>query len=536
MKTFILISLLFLTFTYEKIIFDSFFDIYKTNTFKPHLFKEMSNTTWKEYFIAENISNLIKITPYYIDSDTDLDLFIQDSAAQLSWVSNIRGTSHELMSKKISKNYLYDFVVSNHAYKNDESFFVLAVNKERDKILKFKQNQEDIISHNITYEQYWDESIFIDINDQDNTPIISSLSKNSDIQSINLYEIDKNSQLLLLSIKNNVEQTTNLFKITIKDENISTVNAIQFENNIQILGAYDMNNDGLIDILYIDQHDNLYILLNDDPYYHKILIKTIHSTKIENVPRLFVIDTNRDSYPDIIAADVNHNTIGILFNKGKLYWEKISEYFSNNKSSSDIIYKEKLWNFIPLIDTSDDDMNVKGKIIDFTIILVEELQRLNFEIFAIFGQKTYWFIETKVENPNINWNEFQMEKNYLYCMRKCDVVIETQKNRNQTNYDMILDIDILKSEDNYPEFILYSKKDSSLFYIKRYEPYISEFGWQSSFWIYLMIFIYGISSLIGFFEFYNLKKLNDEYSSTKLLGEEEKKQEQQIELGENQLQ
>ena len=514
-----------------KMIFDSFFDIYKTTTFRPHLFKEMSNTTWKEYFIAEKISNLAKITPYNIDNDKDLDLFIQDSIAQLSWVSNIRGTGVEFIKQIVSKNQLYDFVVSNHVYKSKDSFFILAVNKDKDKILKFKKKRDEITAQNITNVQYWDESVFIDIND-DSIPIIQSLSHKSNIRSINLHEISKDTKLLLLSIKNYEDLSSNLFKITIQNETITSVNAIQFESNIQILGAYDMNNDGLIDILYIDAKNNLYVLLNDDPFYHKVLIKTVHSTKINQVPRIFVIDSNRDNYPDIITADTNQNTIGIVFNKGKEYWNRVADFFKQ-KDANDV-YKENQWNFIPIIDSKDDDMMIEGNIIDFSLILVDEVQRLNFEIFAIYGQKIYWFIEKEVENPNVNWNEHQMERNYVYCMRKCDLVIETQNNRNKTNYDMILDIDIDVSEDNYPEFILYSKTDSSLYYIKRYEPYISEFGWQSSFWIYLMIFIYGISSLVGFFEFYSLKKLNDEYATHKLLNEEEKKDEDmQIEMGDN---
>ena len=112
-----------------------------------------------------------------------------------------------------------------------------------------------------------------------------------------------------------------------------------------------MNNDGLIDILYIDAKNNLYVLLNDDPFYHKVLIKTVHSTKINQVPRIFVIDSNRDNYPDIITADTNQNTIGIVFNKGKEYWNRVADFFKQ-KDANDV-YKENQWNFIPIIDSKD---------------------------------------------------------------------------------------------------------------------------------------------------------------------------------------
>ena len=107
-------------------LFDSFFDLYKSTKFSPHIYSDIANTTWKEYFISEKISKLVKITPYFVDKDKDLDIFVQDSAAKLYWVSNIRGTSKEFKHEFISNNYLSDFVISNQLYRK-ENFYILAV-------------------------------------------------------------------------------------------------------------------------------------------------------------------------------------------------------------------------------------------------------------------------------------------------------------------------------------------------------------------------------------------------------------------------
>ena len=40
--------------------------------------------------------------------------------------------------------------------------------------------------------------------------------------------------------------------------------------DITILGLFDINNDGLIDILYMNSYNNLNIFLNQDPNYYSI--------------------------------------------------------------------------------------------------------------------------------------------------------------------------------------------------------------------------------------------------------------------------
>lgn len=46
----------------NKVALDSLFNIYKTGITNSHLYKEIANTTWKEYFISEKIKNLKKFS------------------------------------------------------------------------------------------------------------------------------------------------------------------------------------------------------------------------------------------------------------------------------------------------------------------------------------------------------------------------------------------------------------------------------------------------------------------------------------------
>jgi hypothetical protein len=120
----------------------------------------------------------------------------------------------------------------------------------------------------------------------------------------------------------------------------------------------------------------LYVLLNSDPYYYPVLISRINSVKVKKSSRIFVLDVDRDSYPDIVASDSILNTVGILFNPGKKYWEKLK-----NKSSSG-----NIWKFIPLIDIVEDKLTNKA-IKDFTIYRVKKSKRINFELFILYDNK-----------------------------------------------------------------------------------------------------------------------------------------------------
>jgi hypothetical protein len=49
----------------------------------------------------------------------------------------------------------------------------------------------------------------------------------------------------------------NLLKIKIINQKIDDIALIAFKENVKILGAYDMNMDNFIDILYADQYNNV---------------------------------------------------------------------------------------------------------------------------------------------------------------------------------------------------------------------------------------------------------------------------------------
>ena len=87
---------------FSRISLDSPFNIYKSGITNSHLFQEISNTTWKEFFVSEKIQNIKKFIPYHINPDKELDLFVEDSS-QLFWINNIRGTSRDFTHKKLSK-------------------------------------------------------------------------------------------------------------------------------------------------------------------------------------------------------------------------------------------------------------------------------------------------------------------------------------------------------------------------------------------------------------------------------------------------
>ena len=125
------------------------------------------------------------------------------------------------------------------------------------------------------------------------------------------------------------------------------------------------------------------------------------------------------------------------------------------------------------------------------------------------------------EDLNITLPSFgshKMEMNFLYCMKKCDIVIDQDSVLNVIQYDFLMDIDI--NSDSTVELIIYSNEKSSLYWLKKYVPFISGFGWNSDFWIYVILYIYILSSIVGIFEFYKLKKLNDELSKNNLVKNE----------------
>lgn len=496
--------------------YDSFLNIYKNHKFASNNYEQNANSTWKEFFVSENVTNLVKCIPFFIDDDKELDLFVLDAKSRLYWVSNIRGTSKEIKHNLISSSKLSDFVVSTsidfQQSNYGSKFYLLGINSKNDKILKY-----DPFHRSLNNSIGWKESTFFDINDENLA--IKPLISNSEIISIHLYQFEaksysENRKLLLLKLQNYYDYSMNLLKIIISDDTIDDISLIRINNNIRIVGAYDMNNDGLIDILYIDDSNTLYVMINDDPYYWHVTIAILQPITIQNIPRIFLIDADGDGYSDIATADTVSNTIGLIFNEGKEFWMDVSKFFSNG-SNRNTIYKKSIGSFIPLIDVYSEKLSDK-KIKDFTVYQIADRRRINFEIFAIYDDKLYWFVEIDLNVPNsFEWGSHKTVQNYMYCMSKCEIVVEKQEVTDSLNYDMIFDIDM--NSDRFPEFIVYSIEENSLFWIKKYTPYLTGFGWNSNFWIYIIIYIYIVSSVVGFYDFYNLKRLNDNRFKDKLM-------------------
>jgi hypothetical protein len=519
----------------SRVSLDSVFNIYKSGITNSHLYQEISNTTWKEYFVSENIQNIKKFIPYYINPDKELDLFVEDSSAQLYWINNIRGTSKDFTHKKLSKIFIGDFIVTNkydNGNNNLEDMFILATNQNKNKIFKYKKNPHynPLITNDTFHntKNYWDETLFLSLEDESISSIIK-INSYSKIKSLNIYT-QKNGdyQILILNIEQVDTLACNIIQIRIKQERIISIDKIGKElNDIKIVGLFDMNNDGLIDILYFDSNNILYVYLNQVIYYYSIEIYKINPTFIDKSPRIFIIDANKDLYPDIITGDTEENTISILLNPGRNYWKKIINYYERKNADKNEIYTDIAWQYLPLIDTEKEKLSTE-KLKDFTIIMIDKSKRITFEIIGIFGNKLYWFIE---KDNNNGHSLTQSIYHYLInSMVKCEIFID-KYNGNDMNdlYDIILDIDL--NNDNYPEFILYSYKLEKMIYIQRIEILLKQYGWSQAFWIYLMIGIYTFSSIIGCIEFYRIKKINENYHNS-LMNNEEQKEPKEIELNE----
>ena len=517
----------------SRVSLDSVYNIYKSGITNSHLYQEISNTTWKEYFVSENIQNIKKFIPYYINPDKELDLFVEDSSAQLYWINNIRGTSKDFTHKKLSKIFIGDFIVTNkydNGNNNLEDMFILATNQNKNKIFKYKKNPHynPLITNDTFHntKNYWDETLFLSLEDESISSIIK-INSYSKIKSLNIYT-QKNGdyQILILNIEQVDTLACNIIQIRIKQERIISIDKIGKElNDIKIVGLFDMNNDGLIDILYFDSNNILYVYLNQVIYYYSIEIYKINPTFIDKSPRIFIIDANKDLYPDIITGDTEENTISILLNPGRNYWKKIINYYERKNADKNEIYTDIAWQYLPLIDAEKEKLSTE-KLKDFTIIMIDKSKRISFEIISIFGNKIYWFIEKDNNKGHTLTNSIYQ---YLInSMVKCEIFID-KNNGNDMNdsYDIILDIDL--NNDNYPEFVLYSYKQQKMIYMQRNEILLTQYGWSQAFWIYLMIGIYTMSSIIGGVEFYRIKNVNEKYHNS-LMNNEEQKDSKQIEL------
>ena len=191
------------------------------------------------------------------------------------------------------------------------------------------------------------------------------------------------------------------------------------------------------------------------------------------------------------------------------------------------IYRDISWQYLSLIDSKEENLS-NQKIKDFTIIMIDKSKRISFEIVGIFGDNIYWFIEK--ENFNgLHSTQYSIYHHLINSMTKCNIFIE-KYNGVKGEYDLILDIDLNK--DKYPEFILYSYKLKNMLYIQRVDTNITQYGWSQAFWIYLMIGIYTLATIIGGIEFYRIKNVNEKYimSKSSLINNEEQNKSQNIEL------
>ena len=60
------------------------------------------NSTWRSYSVGEGVSPYSKLWPAYISNDKEMDLFIYEFGRNLSWISNVRGSSAMLKLNNIT--------------------------------------------------------------------------------------------------------------------------------------------------------------------------------------------------------------------------------------------------------------------------------------------------------------------------------------------------------------------------------------------------------------------------------------------------
>ena len=518
MKYGIYVYLIFFKFMFKvasySLHFDSYLNSYKSLEYSPNYYKDIANTTWQEIVVSDKLINLVKCQPLLIDSDSELDLLVLDSETRLYWVSNVRGTSGDFNHQFISKSKILNFLV--HGDSSDKyNFYILGINSQGNKILKFIP-QENKMNKTIV----WEESILFDLSSSE----VNFIIQDNLITGFNLYPFSNEKQILYLSTKNIYTSNSLIIKITLLNQKVGQWIFTELNKPITLIGAYDMNQDSFVDLLYFDNSNNIFCLLNNDPYYNSVYISSISTIYgRDRNPRIYITDNNHDGYPDIITGNSKDNSIGLLFNLGKKFWDKVNIFMKKNDVTK--IYKEETWQYIPLYDIYSYNL-YKEKLIDFSVVPYKHLanKRTNFEIFAVYKTGVYWFTEQPLNlTSHLIWESAAQPRNYIYCMIKSDIVIDkiTEENSNINNYKLIIDLDI--NFDSQPEFILYFAE--KLYLIKKYTPYISGFGWNSSFWIYVCIYIYIVCSIIGLWEFLKLNRLNNKiYQEKKMRNDLKDKQ------------
>lgn len=113
------------------------------------------------------------------------------------------------------------------------------------------------MQHDLRGDVVWHVTEFFDLNDE--TLNIAEMLVQSSITSITMYPISETDQYLYLTVENVFTQVSSFLKITISNEKIENIVLITVKQNkqLKLVGAADVNNDGLIDIIFTDSFNNV---------------------------------------------------------------------------------------------------------------------------------------------------------------------------------------------------------------------------------------------------------------------------------------
>jgi hypothetical protein len=105
----------------------------------------------------------------------------------------------------------------------------------------------------------WSEELIFDL--QNKSLSHFKYIKDSEIISFTLMPVanEKNKHILLFNLYQYGELRTDILKMNLIDSEIDfrNIDLIKLDKNAHIIGAYDMNNDGLVDIIYSDANFNV---------------------------------------------------------------------------------------------------------------------------------------------------------------------------------------------------------------------------------------------------------------------------------------
>jgi hypothetical protein len=103
-------------------------------------------------------------------------------------------------------------------------------------------------------------------------------------------------------------------------------------NPPSVIGA-DVNNDKKADIILVDQNKNIIIVIVNPGDSMFLSAIGYHLDQGTGPMSPSVVDINDDNYPDIIWANYNGNSVGVLFNSGNGRFLPQTTYSTGNNSS-----------------------------------------------------------------------------------------------------------------------------------------------------------------------------------------------------------